>query len=106
MAAATAAKSGCAAASKSSGARLTLGSRLPDAGADACVRVDEWLATCIPQHEIGEGILAQVEADFGSGLARLNADWSVGWAELIGQVAELETERAKLIAASEAGALG
>ena len=37
----------------------------------------------------------------------MNADWSVhwhGWTELIGQVAELETERVKLIAAYEADA--
>ena len=48
-----------------------------------------------------------MEADFGSGLARLNVDWSFdwhGWTELIGQVAELGTVRAASIAAHGADA--
>ena len=111
-AAAAAARSKCAAASSSTGSRSKLGSRLPGTGADAqeekSVRVDENLAMLIPHHGIGQGILAQVEADLGDGLERLNADWSFdwhGWTELIGQVAELATKRAKSVAACEAEAL-
>jgi hypothetical protein len=110
--AAAAARSKCAAASSSTGSRSKLGSRHSGAGADTQeekgVRVDENLAMLIPHHDIGQGILAQVEADLGDGLERLNADWSCdwyGWTELIGQVAELTTKLATSRAACEAEAL-
>ena len=77
-AAVTAARSECAAVSKSAGAKSALGSQLPCGGADARVRVDEWLQRVFRSTRLVSAF-SQVEVDFGSGLARLNADWTVDW---------------------------
>ena len=67
----------------------------------------EFLVAWIPQHDIGQGMIAQVERERGAadGGERLNAEWSVdwhGWTELIGQIAELTTERVQRLAVCDA----
>jgi hypothetical protein len=88
--------------------RLMRGGRVED---NDQVQTDLALISSLPHHDLGAGLIAQVQLELGQeqGIQRLNADWSgewYGWTELIGAVSELEMERTKCVAECEAAAVG